>query len=389
MAQRLTRRDLYDLVWSEPMRTLAKQFSISDVALKKTCARAHIPTPDRGYWAKREAGKPTEQIQLPPRPPGMDDEINVGGGNIWYRSWTREEILGPIPPAPEFEETIETVRKRISLTIGKVTVPRGNHVWHLAIDRLLMEDEKRRQKQLASAYPFYWDAPLFDTPEARRCLRILNSLFLATAKLEGKPTIRGREARDIHITFHQQTVGLTLEPLKARTARGSDAKNGTTPDRLRLTIQGKSGPQEARKFWTDDETYKIESSITEISVEVALAAELQHREGSMRQHLWLIERKAQVEEEDRKSRAEAERLERERQQRLEQARIDRLLKDASAFQQAVEIRNYVAVLSSQVQKNGNADITQLERWRTWALAQADRIDPSLNGAYLNAEKDRE
>jgi len=66
MAERLSRQELYDRVWSEPMRTLAAGFGISDVALKKTCARAHIPTPDRGYWAEKEAGKPTRQVALPP-----------------------------------------------------------------------------------------------------------------------------------------------------------------------------------------------------------------------------------------------------------------------------------------------------------------------------------
>ena len=52
MGQRLSRKELYELVWSEPMKNLSIRFGISDVALKKTCARAEIPTPDRGYWAR-------------------------------------------------------------------------------------------------------------------------------------------------------------------------------------------------------------------------------------------------------------------------------------------------------------------------------------------------
>jgi len=45
------------VVWSELMMTLSARFRISEVALKKTCARAGIPTPERGYWAKKDAGK--------------------------------------------------------------------------------------------------------------------------------------------------------------------------------------------------------------------------------------------------------------------------------------------------------------------------------------------
>jgi hypothetical protein len=93
MARRLSRKELYALVWSEPMKTLSARFGISDVALKKTCARAEIPTPDRGYWAKKEAGKSALPAALPGRPPGMDD-VRVGGGSsYWHWDWTEEELL--------------------------------------------------------------------------------------------------------------------------------------------------------------------------------------------------------------------------------------------------------------------------------------------------------
>jgi hypothetical protein len=49
MAERISRKALYDLVWSQAMKNLATQFGLSDVALKKACTRAGIPTPDRGY----------------------------------------------------------------------------------------------------------------------------------------------------------------------------------------------------------------------------------------------------------------------------------------------------------------------------------------------------
>jgi hypothetical protein len=54
----LTRQELYDLVWTEPARTVAAAYGVSDVWLKKVCAKADIPSPDRGYWAKLAAGKP-------------------------------------------------------------------------------------------------------------------------------------------------------------------------------------------------------------------------------------------------------------------------------------------------------------------------------------------
>jgi hypothetical protein len=60
--QELTRRAMYDLVWSRPMTKAAEDLGISDVGLKKICDKHRVPTPPRGYWAKRDAGKPTKLI---------------------------------------------------------------------------------------------------------------------------------------------------------------------------------------------------------------------------------------------------------------------------------------------------------------------------------------
>jgi hypothetical protein len=57
----LTRRDLYDLVWSKPMRDLAAELGISDVGLAKVCDRHRVPKPERGYWNKIQAGQKTKK----------------------------------------------------------------------------------------------------------------------------------------------------------------------------------------------------------------------------------------------------------------------------------------------------------------------------------------
>ena len=64
MNAEFTRRELYDLVWSQPMKTIAAEVGISDVALAKQCKKADIPVPNRGYWAQKQAGKPTNPGRL-------------------------------------------------------------------------------------------------------------------------------------------------------------------------------------------------------------------------------------------------------------------------------------------------------------------------------------
>jgi hypothetical protein len=142
MAERLNRKELYDLVWSKPMKTLSARFGISDVALKKACARAGIPTPERGYWAKKDAGKEVFHPAFPLRPPGMSDEVEIGaGGNAAYGYRTEEDLLAPIGAPPVFSEPIEAVRARIVETVGHITIP------HKVIQRLIVSSRRTKNAE--------------------------------------------------------------------------------------------------------------------------------------------------------------------------------------------------------------------------------------------------
>jgi hypothetical protein len=59
------REELYTEVWDRPLVKLAPKYGISAVALGKVCDKLQIPLPGRGYWIKKEFGKPVEQLPLP------------------------------------------------------------------------------------------------------------------------------------------------------------------------------------------------------------------------------------------------------------------------------------------------------------------------------------
>ena len=383
MTKTIARHALYDLVWAEPLRVLAPRFDISDVALRKVCQRFAIPTPDRGYWAKLEAGKKVIKAALPLRPPGMSQEVTFGGHRHWYRPWSREELLGPIPPPPEFEESLEALRARIEAGIGKVQCPVKGGIWHVGLRRLLNQDEARKQKVAASTYSFSWDQPLFTSAFEQRRLQILNSIFLAVGKFGGKATIRGREARDLCITFDQQRVGISLEQAKSTgKAAGSSLLNAPS-----LSILRSVSSAEVRSTWADSDQDRLERQLTNIVCEIVLTAEIQLREGAMRLHEWRIERKAQLEEEDRQRLIERAREERERLERLEKARIAGLLEAADAFRKAQEIRAYVAGLGERLNPAESERWAEYQDWSIWALAQADRIDPALKSTFFDRVED--
>jgi len=106
-----------------------------------------------------------------------------------------------------------------------------------------------------------------------------------------------------------------------------------------------------------------------------------------RRYEWRVQRKAELEEEERERKRQAERAERERQKGLEQARIDRLLKSAAAFQQAGAIRKYVEAIRATQTDNAACPGEELKRWCQWALSEAERIDPAVEGKFLLTMRD--
>ena len=43
----MTRKELYELVWSKPMTQIGKEFGMSDQAVRKHCRKNQIPTQRR------------------------------------------------------------------------------------------------------------------------------------------------------------------------------------------------------------------------------------------------------------------------------------------------------------------------------------------------------
>jgi hypothetical protein len=72
-----TRRQLHDLVWSGPMRDVAKKLRLSDNGLRKHCVKAFVPLPPQGHWNRVKAGQTVKTSPLPARPPGVSNTVSI------------------------------------------------------------------------------------------------------------------------------------------------------------------------------------------------------------------------------------------------------------------------------------------------------------------------
>jgi hypothetical protein len=88
----LTREELYDLVWKEPMLRIGERLGVSSSYMARVCSDLRVPRPPRGYWAQLEFGKtPPARPALPPSRPGDTT------------AWSLGAALPSLPKAPKVD----------------------------------------------------------------------------------------------------------------------------------------------------------------------------------------------------------------------------------------------------------------------------------------------
>ncbi len=387
MPHSFTRARLHELIWSEPVRTLAAKLNLSDVGLAKACRRYDIPRPERGYWAKLKAGKKVTRQPLPPRGPGMSDEIIFGGNFHQTRLHVSDDdLLNNVPEPPVFDRPIEDVGADIRKVVRTVTVPRTFDRAHWHVQKLLDADEDRRVKSEADRFSYSWSKPLFEEPIDMRRLRIISAIFTALEKQGYKPSIRDKEAHELYVRVNDQNIHFELDDANARFFERDryNQRPQKASNKLKLALSKWSSGNDCSLVWEDKPGDKIEAHATEIVCAIILSAEHAYRSQQQRSFEWDTKRRLELIEKRRKQKEEAERLELERLAQEERNRVDRLLDEADALRKARDIRAYVADVEDIYDTDLEATkIEAFERWKAWALAQADRLDPVASRSFLN------
>lgn len=382
-AVRVTREELYEQVWSEPMQKLAKKYGLSDVGLAKTCRRMRIPLPGRGYWAKKQFGKSVRRTPLPKiaadAPPG-----------------TREFVFRQ-PPAPtettELERGPVAVQERFeALEENRIRVPDVLNDPHPLIARTITA--LRRAKPNAQGYLVPATQVLnvdVTIDGADRAMCILDALLKALDARGYSTSIRPahegvRPATVVRVGEEDVAIGLSekvdlverAEPTAAtkpvRNPRShsfsSIAKPAPTP-RRELVSTGQYSLRIDHSYlgirctWSDGKTQRVDQCLNSFIVGLVVAAEKlkqQRLEREAREREWRA--------------AEEQRAEEQRRREAEAARLRALDQALSAWRDARDIRQYVAEARAALSRGAElpADAPIL-LWLAWAEGYADCIDP--------------
>jgi hypothetical protein len=345
------------------MRDVAKKLGLSDNGLRKHCVKAFVPLPPQGYWNKVHAGQAVKTIPLPPRPPGVSNEVTIGAWD--YREHERR-LKENEPVEPVFDEAIDVLRERVARNLGVVVASKSLSPPHAAFRRQV-EDEERRAAQSS------WHTSIFDSPIEKRRLRILQGLFYGLSRLNCSVTVQGRETRTIYVSVGHQTVPIALE----RAATRRRAADGKDVERLKFSILKGVGTETERISWTDTDEKSLEAQLSDIAVGIIVAGELQYRE----HQVWIYEdqvrRREEMRQEAIRKQIEREKAERERLIKLEADRLKRLTDSAENYHRAQTIRAFVSTVVGMPTES--IDPERVARWREWALLQADKLDPIATG----------
>lgn len=347
----LTRKELYDLVWSTPIVQIIKKFGVSDVGFAKWCRKMDVPRPGRGYWRKLECGKKVKRTPL--RNPEREDTLSLYV--IKEDSKTQQEPE-EIPESVAFERCPE----------NKIIVPlelNAPHPYIVQAKKALgrgREDDKY-SRIIPSSKPCLNISVCRDSLD--RALRIMDTIIKA---LESRGIVFKPREDGFKADIDGELFSICIEErlMMGETGeigwRGKPEIGYFPTGNLTLIVHGDY--YLCQRKWNDGKKQRVEDRLNDMVISL-------HRLSAMSKRKRL-EREKRAEEYAEKQRKIQEIRE---QQRLEKEKIQQLEGWVSSWNKAQDIRRFIsALIECHEEIQEGSEMAQLIRW---ALQQADRYDP--------------
>jgi hypothetical protein len=343
----LSRKQLYDLVWSTPLSKLTLQYALSTNGIKKICKEFDIPMPDGSYWSKLKFNKKVKIEKLNP--------IFGGIGKIILT--IREEgnaINVDQTPLTIRTKEIENDIKAPLIVPDKITKPdiltiQTLEYWKESKGNVFYDKYKKLR------YPIR-----VSDSQKQRALRFMDSLI----KL-----LRYR-GHTITKEYHQTSVnidGIEIEIDLREASRRVPAKapySGTELEPIGELIF-KIGRYSREKEWRDGKT-KIEELLARIVAKLEIYAELEKiQKEETRISRLKYEEELKQKEDIRKRRND------------EVEKFNKLVALSEQYNKTISIRQYIeAEKQNAISKNNLTP--EKQEWINWARAKADWLDPLIN-----------
>jgi len=350
----ISRRALYDLVWSKPLTTLAKEFSYSDNGLRKICIKYNIPLPRAGHWAKVKHNKRIYKKPLP-RDNDHDTPIRLYFGLKGDDGPYFHPNQGRIKKKKEIEDTLS-----LALTVPEELRNPDPLIRNAKID---LKNKKPSEWGNTKRLIYTSEGILkiaVSKPNISRALLFMDTLI----KLVKKRGYTLRMSRDTEVVVNEEPMKIRFrEVLKRVVITENNWQHSELVPSGVLSFRIDSGYPE--KQWRDSTNIPLESRLSDILTYIEIKAK-QLKEERIRREIQM-----QKWEEERKKEEEIKRL-----KESELANAEKLFEAASRWQKSQDLRNYIKEVEAYALKT-NSMTKETKDWILWANNKADWLDPIL------------
>ena len=349
----LTRQELYDLVWENPLSKLAKKYNLSDNGLRKVCKKLDIPLPKNGHWQKIQYNKKVSKEKLP-----VNNSVETSI-TLKFRDNSETIINGIENELNQLTKEIKNELKETIIFPEKLTRP-----LQLIIDA--KDDLKTKQpayyhniKGLLNTSPGVLNITV--APQNVKRALLFMDIFIKAIKKRGYNLII-KEGTKVVIDNVLLDIGLR-ERLKRTVVKGThwDTTELNPSNILSLRLDAYPAVE-----WTDTNTTKLEDKIPNIIAKLELQAVKEKKEAIEREIRHIEYERQRKIEEDFKARKEQEKI-----------KTKKLFSDAEKFDKATIYRNYIAATEQKAIRENNLT-EELKDWIKWANEKADWFDPFTN-----------
>jgi len=342
----LTRKELYDIVWSTTLTKLTQQYAYTNDGIKKLCKQFDIPMPDGSYWSKLKFNKKFKKEKLNPVYGGVDkfvfvireegNPVNVDQTPLTIR--TKEIENDPNAPLIVPDE----------IANPDILTVQTKQYWKGKISFTSREDNR-------IVYPIR-----VEKNNRERALRFMDT-FTKLIRYRGH-TI-SKEYGDTGVLIDGVFIELDLREASKRVpAKAPFSGTALEPIGEFIFKMGKYYPE---REWRDGKV-KIETYLAKIVAKIEIEAEIE-KDWKEKSQIANLKR-----EEEEKRSAEIKQLKDE-----EVSKFNKLVALSEQYDKTLKIRQFI-----EAKKQNTIDTNSLtakkQEWIDWANDKADWLDPLIN-----------
>jgi hypothetical protein len=367
----MTRQELYDHVWSTPMRTLAGQWGISDVGLAKICTRHEIPRPPQGHWAKKRQGKTVRKTPLPAVEDKRLEKVTI-------------HAVEPVEKSPDVDPEIAQLILQEADPDWAIIVSDGLNIRHHFLQATkealkgMKPDKYGRVRPVYNYSETHFEV-LVSAKNTSRAMRIRQTFIPA---MEARGYDAKQKSDKSHHPYFDVLGGRFEVSIQERSKRSERKRDESKRDRwfyeryvytptgvLEFCLNHGTYSNEAT--FRDTATKPMENRLNDVIVSMLRIVDRNRKKAELAR----IEAAAKAE---RKKILIAQEIER----RSDSVRIERLHNLTQAWQTHQRLSSFVNAVRAEAELRAPENDPDTIDWLCWADAYLREIDPLCGGASL-------